>query len=438
MDNIGKTFKGLPLEEDASADVAAESADTQVAPEPVDPTAAQAAPEPVDPTAVQAAPEPVDPADAQVAPEPVDPTAAQAAPEPVDPTAVQAAPEPAEVPPAPEAVPAAPAPKKAKPWMLAIGILAAIGIIAGIAFAIFESKRAEAYEQAMAYYNAGQYTEAAEAFEELGDYEDSETWHEKATLWLRAQAAEARAGEDPAAWESAASIYRSIGDSRATTAATNCLDAASYYTAKGLMAEEKWTEAGELLSDLADKGYQDAGDLRTECAVHVTYEEAEALYAEGRYYDAYVTYNSISEASYEDLPDMGEKAQSCIQSFPETGVVYRNGDYPDQNCELSIDNSGHSNAYYKLYMGDTLILTVFIPEDGYATFMLPAGTYRMNKGYGTMWFGTDDMFGDEGSYWRCNFGGSEEFTLEAWSGYEITSGGGGTPISTDSSDRGSI
>lgn len=347
-------------------------------------------------------------------------------------------PEPAEVPPEPEAMPAAPSPKKAKPWMKAVGVLAAIGIIAGIVFAVIAAKRAEAYEQAMSYYDAGQYAEAAETFGELGDYEDSQAWHEKATLWLQAQTAEAGAGENPAAWENAAAIYMSIGDDEAADAASDCLDASSYYTAKGLMAEGKWADAAELLSDLEDKGYQDAGSLRTECSVHITYEEAEALYAEGRYYDAYVAYNSISEASYEGLPDMGEKAQSCIQSFPEAGVVYRNGDYPDQNCELSIDNSGRPNAYYKLYMGDTLILTVFIPEGGYETFMLPAGTYRMNKGYGTMWFGTEDMFGDEGSYWRCNFGSSEEFTLEAWSGYEISTGEGGTPISTDSSDRGSI
>lgn len=414
MDNIGKTFKGLPLEADASAEASA------------------------DPTGAQATSEPVGPADTQAAPAPAEPTAGQAVPEPVDPTIIQAVPEPAEIPPEPEAMPAAPAPKKAKPWMKAVGVLAAIGIVAGIVFAIIAAKRAEAYEQAMAYYDAGQYAEAAEVFGELGDYEDSQAWHEKATLWLQAQAAEAGAGEDPAAWENAAAVYMSIGDDEAADAASDCLDASSYYTAKGLMAEGKWADAVELLSDLEDKGYKDADSLRKECSVHITYEEAEALYAEGSYYDAYVKYNSISEASYEGLPDMGEKAQACVQSFPEAGVVYRNGDYPDQNCELSIDNSGNMNAYYKLYMGDTLILTVFIPEGGYTTFMLPAGTYRMNKGYGTMWFGTEDMFGDEGYYWKCMFGGSEEFTLEAWSGYEISSSGDGTPISTDSSDRGSI
>jgi len=367
-------------------------------------------------------------------------------------------------------------PKK-KPWMLVIGVLAAIGIIVGIAVTVISSNRAQAYEEAQAYYHEGKYAEAKEVFDELGDYEDSAAWSQKAELWLQAQAEESSAGDDPTAWERAASRYLSINEPQAATAAEDCLDAASYYTAKGLMAEGNWEEARDLFSDLEDKGYQDAGSLKMECSyniakglmaegnweeardlfsdledkgyqdagslkmecsAHITFEEAEALYAEGYYYDAYVKYSSISSASYEGLPDMHEKAQACIQSFPEAGVVYRNGDYPDQNCELSIDNSANTNAYYKLYMGDTLIATVFIPEGGYTTFSLPAGTYRMTKGYGSTWFGTTDMFGDEGVYWACTFGTSEEVTLEAWSGYEISSGGDGTPISNHSSNRKSI
>ena len=62
----------------------------------------------------------------------------------------------------------------------------------------------------------------------------------------------------------------------------------------------------------------------------------------------------------------------------------------------------------------------------------------MNKAYGDKWFGPDDMFGDEGSYFVCSFGGATTVELEANNGYEISSGGEGTGIGTRSTDRGSI
>ena len=120
--------------------------------------------------------------------------------------------------------------------------------------------------------------------------------------------------------------------------------------------------------------------------------------------------------------------------FPGNGVVYSNPDYSSTAVPLTI-NEGGSYSYYKIYMGDDLVRTVFISPNGAATVNLPAGTYRMNEAHGELWFGEDDMFGDDGSYYRCSFGGEETFELRSGYSYEISSSGEGTGIGNSPTDR---
>lgn len=407
--------------------------------EPPAPAVADTIPQPVAAEAPIPAPEPAhvaEPEPASVAePQPMP------APEPMPVAVPQPTTEPAPAPaPTPEPAPApAPQPAKksnARTIIIAIlGVLVIAGIAVGMMLANAAKQRAEAYDNAVSLYEAGRYEEAAQAFEELGDYEDSAALHEKALLWIAAQNAEAAAGEDPEAWNAAAEAYDRVDAAGSVAAASRCRNKASYYTALGLMDEGKWDEANEILNSLPPSEFDDLVELLTSCSVHKTYEEAEGLLAEGSFYDAYKLFNSISGYSYDDLPDLYEKAQSCIQSFPSEGAVYRNSSYSSSDCDLTIDNSGYTNAYYKLYQGDTLVMTIFIKGGSSAYVELPAGVYRMNKAYGEMWFGTDDMFGDDGAYYRCSFGGSETFELEAGWSYTISAGEGGTGISNSSTDR---
>ena len=122
------------------------------------------------------------------------------------------------------------------------------------------------------------------------------------------------------------------------------------------------------------------------------------------------------------------------EHFPGNGVVYSNPDYSSTTVPLTI-NEGGSYSYYKIYMGDDLVRTVFISPNGAATVNLPAGTYRMNEAHGELWFGEDDMFGDDGSYYRCSFGGEETFELRSGYSYEISSSGEGTGIGNSPTDR---
>lgn len=325
-----------------------------------------------------------------------------------------------------------------KPWMKIAAIVVAVIVVIGIIVAVVMSNMAKDYEQAGEYYKNGQYAEAAEAYQKLGGYSDSAEWCEKANKHVDAKALEDAAGEDPDAWKAAAAAYEEIDDDVSSEDAQRCYNTADYYTAIALMEKKDWQSAKNMLDDLVEAGFRNSQDLRAECAAHITYDNASKAYDEGKYYEAYTTFKTLQGNTNAQFDDLDKRIQACIQDYPSTGIVYRNGDWSNDNVELTIVNSGNPNAYYKLYRGDTLALTVFIPADGEATFRLQDGTYSMNKAYGDTWFGPDDMFGDEGSYYTCSFDGSKTFDLEAYNGYEISSGSGGTGIGTNPTDRNSI
>ncbi|MBE6478972.1 MAG: zinc ribbon domain-containing protein [Olsenella sp.] len=361
----------------------------------------------------------------------------------------QVAPEPEPVPAAPESVPSpvpheaasippdattAAKPRRLSPVAIVLGVIVTLALAGAATYHVTSTKRAEAYAQALEYYAGGAYQQAADAFTELGDYEDAASMAESARLWLAAQAEEAKAGEDPAAWDAAAQAYERINEEAAKSAAENCRSNAVYYTAVGLMELGSWNEAGEALAPLASSSFKDAADLQLECDAHVTCDQAEALLSEGSYYDAYKLFSSLVGRSYEGLPDFDERAAACVQDFPSSGTVYSNPDYPSTAVPLTIKNDD-SNTFYKIYDGDTLVRSVFISPNDSTTVNLPAGTYRMNEAHGDEWFGTDDMFGDDGSYFRCDFGGSETFELESGYSYEISPDVDGTSINNSSTDR---
>lgn len=366
-----------------------------------------------------------------------------------------------------------------KPWMAIVAAL----VLAAAGFGAYQAKLASDYSKAMDHFEQGSYQEAQQEFEALGDYKDAASYYDVASKWTAAQAKEKSALQNVDAWNEVAKDYDAIGSPEAKTEAERCRNTATYYQAcqtleenldskknvqkalelfqncngvfdadaqiayckddltyldaTKLIKDKKWAEATEKLGSLSDSSFRDASQLRSECSYWTSYEEAASYYDAGQYYEAYQRFLSLGDADYEGA-DATERANACIQDFPAGGVVYRNDAYSSDDLQLTIDNSGLPNAYYKLYIGDDLVATIFIAAGGSETFMLPAGTYHMNKGYGETWFGTQDMFGDEGDYWKCTVGSSEYFDLEYGWAYEISSGGDGTGITTNSSDRSSI
>ena len=91
---------------------------------------------------------------------------------------------------------------------------------------------------------------------------------------------------------------------------------------------------------------------------------------------------------------------------------------------------------------DTLAMTVCIQPGESASISLPAGSYRMNEAHGERWFGEEEMFGDDGNYYHCIFGGEDTADLEWGYSYEISTSYGynfdGTGIRSEAIDRDSF
>ena len=287
------------------------------------------------------------------------------------------------------------------------------------------------------------YTSAKAAFDELGNYKDSAERSNLCSLMIDYAAAFDLYDADE--YEQAIEAFNALesnyedADSRITNCGERSLDDMRESCNTGIAFEKGKAEfesgdydAAEATLSAIDNFYL-KGDCVVEKSDMLSYIEAMRYYNAGKFYDAYLAFNSCG--AFRDAADMAGK---CAQPFPSNGVVYANPSYSNRSSQLTINNAGYMNAYYKLYFGDTLVMTVFIRENEKATFSLPAGTYRMNKAYGETWYGPEDMFGDDGYYWNCSFGNSDTALIESGYGYEISTGGEGTGISTDRADRGSI
>ncbi len=257
-----------------------------------------------------------------------------------------------------------------------------------------------------------------------GEYcQEQSTYYRNRAIYRQAEETLASGPEDPEKITEAMELFKNCGNVLdAEAQVKECENLLAYLAARSLFNAKKWAEAEEAFGPLATAGYRDSADLRKHSKAHITYNKAEELFKKKKYYDAYLLYKELKGTSYDDLPNMTDKAKACIQTKPKDGEVYHNPKYTNNTTQLTIDNSGHMNTYVKLYIGKDLVSSVFIRADSKATFWLPAGTYKMNKAYGDNWFGTEDLFGDDGYYWTCNFGGKETFTLESGNGYLISSG----------------
>ena len=146
----------------------------------------------------------------------------------------------------------------------------------------------------------------------------------------------------------------------------------------------------------------------------------------GRYFQAY---SYFLESSEEDAYD---KAQACVQQWPDNGKVYHNDAYTGSATKLYITIESQDEgfaSYVKIFAenGD-LIYGLFVGGSGTVAAKLPAGTYTVRIGTGETWYGPLDAFGDEGYYETLLFdGGAEQVTLK--SGYEYT-----LTINTSTSD----
>lgn len=149
----------------------------------------------------------------------------------------------------------------------------------------------------------------------------------------------------------------------------------------------------------------------------MTYLRACGFELTGQYYKAYQTF---CQTEWEDA---NPRAETCVQSWPKNGEIYRNDDYPGKKTYLHIkidsQDAGQA-ALIKIYAenGDH-VSSLFIGGAGKVTAKIPGGTYTVKMGVGESWFGAEDAFGKEGYYETMLFdGGADSVTLKP--GYEYT------------------
>lgn len=284
----------------------------------------------------------------------------------------------------------------------------------------------------------GQYEAAKALFVELGDFKDAGEQSVFCDQSMSLKAAEQlMAGRHYAEAEKA---FRALGDFKnASEQADLCGQHLDFEKAESLLKDGLYGKAKALYKNLSEQAFPTAKAQYTFCQNKENYATAQQQYEDGYYYDAYQGFGALGT-----FEDSAERQSACVQSFPDTGEVYRNADYTGGSLYLNIvpPSEDGSRNYIKIYTADDVLVScVAIGAGSQGRVSLPAGTYRIKNAYGYGdWFGEKDLFGDEGYYLvlKNNKNATQLFEME--SGYEYTLNlrtgkPGGDPVSSETEDR---
>lgn len=173
----------------------------------------------------------------------------------------------------------------------------------------------------------------------------------------------------------------------------------NYKDAVSLMDSGKYAYAYDLFVSLGD--YKDSAQLAVECDNEIDYQAAAEAFSAGQYYTAYQAFDALKD--YKDSADLKEQ---CIQADPANGLTYFNAAYASSAVTFTVStgyNSGY-DTYLKFYTsGGELVACVFIAPNSNVTYTMLAGQYKINKAMGTIWYGTEEMFGESGTYAKVMF-----------------------------------
>ena len=272
--------------------------------------------------------------------------------------------------------------------------------------------------------------EAQQIFLSLGDFEDAPNQAVFCQNRLDYDAADAL--ETAGDFEGAQAAFEALGEfNNARERARYCSDTLDYAAACALIEQGEFTAAAEQLAAPSESGFEDATDKLDYCVCKVDYAAAQQLLADGKNYDAYKAFLEL-----DTFEDSLEQADCCVLDEPKNGELYHNEHYNYKQTELSVVNSYDEATFLKLYsVNGDLVCSFYISAGKSAKIRIPAGTYTLNRAFGTLWFGPEDMFGDDGTYYRQLIGESYEFTLKSNYIYTISAGTGGTPVEESSTDR---
>ena len=185
-------------------------------------------------------------------------------------------------------------------------------------------------------------------------------------------------------------------------------------------------EPKEVTPDLPDLWDESLSGLDSQAL----FEEGLARYDEGKYYSARCAFHMSG------LPEAEELAAQCVQDWPETAEIWRGdramisnaaGDELRLKFEVTpeadtavlirvsrIDGKGDPEPVSMLFFGGKDSVTIPLSE----------GTFIVETERGSEWYGTEEAFGDNGSYEIMTFDykGTTEISLKGGLIYTITAG----------------
>lgn len=115
--------------------------------------------------------------------------------------------------------------------------------------------------------------------------------------------------------------------------------------------------------------------------------------------------NDITTPIPRTVPETKVEEKVILQTvtYPANGTILEqsfSSVASDQESILKIETSGSEATIVKMEYNSTkeVLLIVFIKPGQSVELSIPAGTYIMKTGSGEKWYGSEIMFGEEGSY----------------------------------------
>ncbi|MBO7253479.1 MAG: tetratricopeptide repeat protein [Oscillospiraceae bacterium] len=191
------------------------------------------------------------------------------------------------------------------------------------------------YKEAMGLYESGNYAEAMEMFQALGDYEDS------AQMVLACRYGQAKVLMDAGSYEEAAQAFALLGDYQDSQAQMN---ACKYAVAVAYMDSGDYEAAEPIFQELGD--YENSAVYLS----HITgYKEANALLEAGKYSEAAEAFEQLG-----DFQDSREQASACW--YAQAEAYLNQGDYEAAEPILrDLGDYENSAAYLRTVCGMKLV-----------------------------------------------------------------------------------
>ena len=161
-------------------------------------------------------------------------------------------------------------------------------------------------------------------------------------------------------------------------------------------------------------------DYASESGSRFDYFRGCTLYAQEYYYQALEAFLASEYGDYK------ERAEQCVQEWPQNGEIWHNSDYYSKDMYLIFTVNSYDESegmFFEVYTDSgILVSSLFQTGSGTVYTSLPGGLYRIKDASGKTWYGPGDAFGREGSYEFMSFYEIEDdpYLTYLESGYEWT------------------